>query len=233
MHFLFLITLSFFSFAFSAYAARPMLTDDARITDAKSCQLETWVKDNKNSTEYWALPACNLTDNLEVTIGGAKSNDNEGTKTTDAVYQIKTLFKKLETNSWGYGLTLGNVRHPQINTESNVIGDLYAYIPTSTSFLDDKFILHTNFGAVHSKEEKRTNLTWGIGTETKITDRSYLIAEAFGQSKGNPFYQVGVRYWVVPNHVQIDTTYGDRLNNTSDERWFSVGLRLLSNPFIP
>lgn len=52
-----------------AEAARPMLTDDARIVDPKSCQLESWVRDSKHVTEYWALPACNVGENLEVTIG--------------------------------------------------------------------------------------------------------------------------------------------------------------------
>jgi hypothetical protein len=47
-----------------------MLTDDARIVDPKSCQLESWVRDSKHVTEYWALPACNVGENLELTIGG-------------------------------------------------------------------------------------------------------------------------------------------------------------------
>lgn len=40
-----------------------MITDDARTVDAKACQVETWVKFNRDSTEYWALPACNFTGN--------------------------------------------------------------------------------------------------------------------------------------------------------------------------
>jgi len=227
------LAVSLILFTSSSYAARPMLTDDARVTDAKSCQMETWVRDNKNSTEFWALPACNFTGNLELTIGAAKSHDSNGTKTTDSVYQAKTLLRKLATNDWGYGLVVGNVRHPAINAQSNGIGDFYAYVPSSISFFDDKFVLHTNLGVLHSKQEKNTNLTWGVGSETRLTDKSYLIAETFGQNKGNPYYQVGIRYWLVANHVQIDTTYGDRMTNASDERWFSVGLRLLSTAFLP
>ena len=59
-----------------AEAARPMLTDDARIVDPKSCQLESWVRDSKHVTEYWALPACNVGENLEVTIGGSLESEN-------------------------------------------------------------------------------------------------------------------------------------------------------------
>jgi hypothetical protein len=52
------ILVLFFSIGFfnHAEAARPMLTDDARIVDPKSCQLESWVRDSKHVTEYWALP---------------------------------------------------------------------------------------------------------------------------------------------------------------------------------
>ncbi len=54
----------------TTHAARPMIVDDACIIDAKSCQLETWMKNNRDSAEYWALPARNFTGNLELTLGG-------------------------------------------------------------------------------------------------------------------------------------------------------------------
>ena len=39
---------------------------------------------------------------------------------------------------------------------------------------------------------------------------------------------MGVRYWIVPGHLQIDTTYGSRFGAISDQHWFSIGLRLIS-----
>ena len=108
---------------------------------------------------------------------------------------------------------VGNVRHTAINTQSNAIGNFYAYVPSSISLLDDKFILHTNLGVLHSKQEKNTNLTWGVGSETRLADKSYLIAASFGLNKGNPYYQIGIRYWLVPNQLQLDTTYGGRMTN--------------------
>jgi hypothetical protein len=38
---------------------------------------------------------------------------------------------------------------------------------------------------------------------------------------------------VLPNRVQVDTTYGNRFANDSEERWFTIGLRLLSPPMLP
>src|SRR6188768_3556363 len=125
----------------AAHAARPMITDDARLVDAKACQVESWMRSNQGSREYWALPSCNITGNLELTLGGARTADVEGTHTADVVLQGKTLFKPMETGGWGIGLALGAVRHPG---DGRRISDLYTYVPVSFSFYDDKFFLHTN-----------------------------------------------------------------------------------------
>src|SRR5438128_843989 len=87
----------------SARAARPMITDDARIVDAQACQLESWVRRNEHSTEYWAIPACNPTGNLELALSGARTNEAGETHTSDALVQAKTLFRPLKTNDWGVG----------------------------------------------------------------------------------------------------------------------------------
>jgi len=215
-----------------ARAARPMITDDARIVDAGSCQVETWVTRNRNDTEYWALPGCNFTGNLEITVGGARGSDADGTRTTDVMLQGKTLFKPLEANGWGSGLVFGTVRHPAVDADRNLIGDLYAYVPISFSLHDDRFVLHTNLGWLHEKEARHNRMTWGVGTETQITPRFGLIAETFGQNVGKPLYQVGLRFWVVPDRVQIDTTYGNSFDGRGQNRWLSIGLRLLS-PALP
>jgi hypothetical protein len=217
----------------AAQAARPMVTDDARIVDAKACQVESWVKRNQDSTEYWAQPACNFTGNLELSLGGAKGKDDGGTQTTDIVLQAKTLFKPLEPDGWGWGLAVGNVRHPAIHTGNNLLGDLYAYVPATFSLRNDRVLVHTNVGWLHEREARRHRMTWGLGTEAQWSASTWLIAEVFGQNQGKPFYQVGLRYWLVPDHVQVDTTYGNRAGSGAQERWFSIGLRLLSPAFLP
>ena len=207
-----------------------MITDDARTVDAKACQVESWVRTNKDSKEYWALPACNFTGNLELTFGGARTADATGTHTTDVVLQGKTLFKTLEPNGWSLGLALGAVRHPGTGKG---VGELYTYVPASFSYLNDKVVLHTNVGVLHNTLTSSTRGTWGAGSETALTARTWLIAEAFQQKQGRPFFQAGVRHWIVPNRVQIDATYGNRFGSQSEERWFSIGLRLLSPAFLP
>ena len=214
----------------TAHAARPMITDDARIVDAKACQLESWVKDDRDSTEYWALPACNFTGNLELTLGGARTREGGHTRTTDVQVQGKTLFKLLEPNGWGLGLAAGTVQRPQVSSGGR---DWYAYVPASFSFRDDAVVIHANVGWLREGETRRDRLTWGLGTEARLGTRTWLITETFGQDQGRSYAQVGVRHWLLPDRVQIDTTYGNRLGNNGEERWFSLGLRLLSPPFLP
>ena len=210
-------------------AARPMVTDDARIVDAQACQVESWVKRNPDSTEYWAQPACTFTGNLELSLGAAKGKDDHGTRTTDVALQAKTTFKPLEPDGWGWGLAVGHVRHHANGARA----DLYANLPASVALQGERLVLHANVGWLHEREARRHRMTWGLGTEAQWSASTWLIAEVFGQNQGKPFYQVGLRYGLVPDHVQVDTTYGNRAGSGTQERWFSIGLRLLSPAFLP
>jgi hypothetical protein len=212
-----------FGCASSAHAGGAMVTDDAGVVDANACQLETTIKSNRSHTEYWALPACNFTGNLELTVGGALTGDKGTTQTSDVQVQGKTLFKPLETNGWGIGLAAGIDRH--LLASSSAL-DWYAYVPTSFSFRDDRVLLHTNWGWLHEGETRRDHLTWGVGSETQLTSSTWLIAETFGQDWDRPYYQVGLRHWLVADSVQIDTVYGNRLDSNAQEQWVSICLHV-------
>jgi hypothetical protein len=108
--------------ALPAWAARPFVTDDARLTTAGSCQLESWVRTYPQSRETWALPACNPGGNLELPVGGGWARYDDAPATKDQVFQLKTLFRPLETNGWGWGLAVGTVRHRDVRP--NLLGHL-------------------------------------------------------------------------------------------------------------
>lgn len=208
----------------AAHAARPMITDDARLTDAGACQVESWGHLHGSQHELWALPACNPGGNFELTFGGALAYADGHQESGAMVIQGKTLLKPLETNGYGIGLAAGYATQPG----SAHTGNPYFYVPVSFSLADDRVVIHTNLGYTRERENQENRLTWGLGSEIEITPRSYLIAESYGQDKGNPFFQMGVRYWIVPGHLQIDTTYGSRFGAIIDQHWFSIGLRLIS-----
>lgn len=208
-----------------AWAARPFVTDDARLATAGSCQLESWLRIYPDSRETWALPACNPFGNLELTLGGGMASGVEG-QTTDYVFQLKTLFKPLTSNGWGLGLAVGTVRHPEISPGPNLLGNSFAYLPLSMAFHDDRLILHANLGWLRDHASSQDKMTWGLGAELQTgAPRLALIAESFGDDKARPYWQTGVRFAVVPNLFQIDATLGQQMGGDNASRWLSLGLR--------
>ena len=228
VHRLLLATLFIALLVPAAHAARPMITDDARITDPGACQIETWAHLLRTEKDFWALPACNFSGNFEFTAGGAFARQ-QGEPTSGALLvQGKTLFRPLTTNDFGIGLAAGYTTQ-RGNGQS---GAPYFYVPASLSLADDRVVLHLNLGAVREREIGKSRGTWGLGSELQASERLFVIAESYGQyaerGAGSPFVQLGLRYWVLPGHVQVDTTWGSRIGDIQAERWFSVGLRLLS-----
>lgn len=209
-----------------AWAARPFVTDDARLTTAGSCQLESWLRIYPDSREIWALPACNPGGNLEFTAGGGRARNTGEEVTRDYVFQAKTLFRTLEANDWGWGMAVGTVRHPEINPGPNLLGNTYAYIPVSASFRDDAIVMHGNLGWLRDRASHQDNVTWGLGGEFQLASRLTAIAETFGDHRSRPYWQAGGRYSVIPDRVQIDATVGQQLDDPHSGRWLSFGLRL-------
>jgi hypothetical protein len=223
-HLLFCLALFFSA---SSFAARPFMTDDARLTAAGSCQLESWTRIYKDSNEKWAFPACNLTGNFEITAGGGHFKTTGEVATNDYVLQGKSLYRELKTNDYGWGLAVGQINHPSTTAGPNSLGNTYAYIPLSISTLNDNVIYHTNLGWLRDKLTNENRMTYGFGAEIQTGGRFMLIAETFGDNKAKPFWQTGARYSVIPNLFQIDTTIGQQFNGTTSTRWISFGLRYI------
>jgi hypothetical protein len=208
----------------AAHAARPFVTDDARVVDKGGCQVETFVKrqQRRDEREFWFLPACNPW-GVELTAGHARVDSTPGGDSRTTILQAKTLLKPLATNGAGFALTLGMLSGTANSPYFNAIG--------SFSFADDRVVLHTNLGAV--RDNARSNAThvsrgtWGAGAEVLLlAPRLYGIVESYGQRGEKPTLHTGLRFWIVPNSVQVDTTVG-RQHAAEDRRFATVGLRIL------
>jgi hypothetical protein len=217
-----------------ARAARPMITDDARIVDPGACQLETWARAYRGGgAELWALPGCNPTGKLELTLGGTSLRPEGAPRANALQWQAKTILRKLETDSWGVGLAVGGLWIDR-NEGGPRDHEPYFYVPVTASFGADRLFVHLNLGAQHSGPQTHvTRSLWGLGIEAAVTPRALLIAETFGQGGSRAQGQLGIRYWIVPNRLQIDATMGEQGGPSGLGRWFSIGLRILTPPFMP
>jgi hypothetical protein len=213
------------------WAARPFMTDDARLTTAGSCQLESWTRRYADRSEFWALPACNPTGNLEITAGGSSLRGADHAQSTDAVVQIKTLFKSMPANGWGGGVALGYLRHQPSAPSGLDQGQTYLYVPVSVSFAEGRWVTHTNVGWSRDRASGQDQLTWGMGLEMQLHQRWLWIGETFGNDRQKPFWQTGLRYQVVPDKFQIDATWGAPQGLRSSQNWLSFGLRWTPEKF--
>lgn len=197
----------------AAHAARPFVTDDARVVEKGHCQAELFYKEQRtySGSEFGFLPACNpsflpLAHGAEITIG---TNRVEGERNT--VVQGKFLFKELPTDGLGLAGTLGSSG-----------GDTFVNGIASFSFFDERAVMHANLGHLQG-----VGATGGIGFEALLAaPRLYGIAETYGQRGEKPTLHYGVRYWIVPNRFQLDATRGDQRGDPV-RRFYTLGLRFI------
>jgi len=213
--------------AASAHAARPFVTDDARVVDEGGYQLEVFYKRQRAFKEHEIgfLPAHNPFGRVELTLGGIWVNSVPEGNSRSFVAQAKTLLKPLEANGSGYALTLGVTHLSPSGPDS---GETNPYVNGIGSFsiADDAVVIHTNLGARRDAGAGTTRGTWGAGAEIRMTERLFGIVETYGERGEKPTRHAGLRFWMVPSHVQIDGTLG--FERTDPERRFhTVGLRLL------
>jgi len=203
-----------------AHAARPFVTDDARVVDRDGCQVETFVKHQRrlDEREFWFLPACNPW-GAELTLGHMRVDSKATGDTRTTILQAKTLLKPLATNGSGFAFTLGMLAGAANSPYLNAIG--------SFSFADDRVVLHANAGAIRDNVARISRGTWGLGAEVLLAaPRWYGILESYGQRGEKPTLHTGLRVWIVPNRLQVDTTVG-RQQSAPERRFGTIGLRVL------
>lgn len=213
------------------YAARPMNTDDGRIVDTNSCQLESWIKHGQDS-EFWAMPACNFLLDSEITLGGNITRESQMDTKAYMVLALKKIFFDLENDGFSYGFALGNV---QKNLKDN--DSVYGYLLFSKAYRENRLFLHSNLGVRAqvlptqraTTRSKIYNL--GLGIEYDVNEYIWLMAETFYESSlPTPAYQLGIRIWLARDMLQIDCTYGNDFLTpfNANNSFVSLGLRVLS-----
>ena len=211
-----------------AYAARPFVTDDARVVDPQGCQVETFYKRQREfrEQEFWILPACNPWGSVELTLGASWVDSTQPGDSRNLILQGKTVLVPLETNGTGFAVTLGVAQVSPF--QSPRVWNPYVNGAGSFSFFNDRIVLHANLGALRDNQLHITRGTWGIGAEILlVAPRLYGILESYGQRLEKPTLHGGVRIWIVPNRVQLDATVGTQHAAPFDRRFSTIGLRLL------
>jgi hypothetical protein len=216
--------------------AQQFVVDDAPIVDAGACQLEAW----HGRLAGWALPACQLISNLEVTAGVGWLRDFDNGWDVDYVVQGKYSLRELEPSGVGVSLVVGAGLGPRAQAMGRSFHEFFAYVPVSVSTLDDRFLLHLNAGWTMEREphgdhdHTHHHFLWGGRGDVAVTHRFTLIGEVFGEGRETPEFQVGLRTTLIPDRLLMDVSYGDQLRDRVDENRIGlvVGLAWTPPPFF-
>lgn len=211
------------------HAARPFVTDDARIVDPGGYQIESFVKHQRNvrEDEFWFLPAWNPATSVELTFGGYSLRNAEEGRARALIAQAKTLLVPLRANDFGLALTLGALGQDPLGSTDRLSWGPFVNLIGSRSWIDDAVVMHANAGLIDDRLRAVKRYTWGLGSEIAAGPRLWGIVEAYNQEGEKPSSQIGLRYWIVPNRTQVDATLGAQRAGSQQRSWVSVGVRIL------
>ena len=210
----------------TAQAGRPMTTDDAAVLDPRTCQLEAWWQRLHDHNEAWLAPACSIAPGWEAGLSLVRTREpgSASSERLGGVY-VKTVFRPLQTNGWGLGMVLA---HLPLEAGS-LAGDTALNVPLTVSLLDDAVLVHANAGWTRHYTIHQGGATWALGTEVAVTPRAALTLETFGARRGHSYVQAGARYSVIPNRLDLDAAYGERLTARGKEGYVSLGVTLVAS----
>jgi hypothetical protein len=235
----------------TAFAVRPFITDDARVTPAHTFLTEASLRLDKNRFQNLTLFGLGMTDQLEGTIGfldGILLNEEDGAtgrfSASGPLLQLKYLIheQKGKDGIPAFGVAAG-ASAPWGFGSPGFYPDAWSQFMVflmSKSFSDhpEHFNLHVNFGFTnvnHPGKPSEQEVVWGVGTQFHLyRNVLYGVAEIvsgdpYGVSSG-AIYQVGLRIFA-SERMQFDATYGSGIWGDPRPGWFfGVGFRFYTNP---
>lgn len=212
MRFLILLLLSF-SFSSTALAARPFLTDDATVVD--DCQIESWWQKEGGDSSLWIMPACNVS-GVELAAGAAKTASGES---NIFALSAKAELKPLQIND--YGVT-AEVAY-EFASGSSLRGDTHVNFALTKSHMDDNVLIHFNLGRL-LRYEQSNDWTAGVALQLETLENHWVFVEGYREERGRPLYQVGYLTEILPERLQLDISYGNRLSTKGGQDLFTAGL---------
>ena len=203
----------------TAYAVRPMTTDDAAVADTGTCQIEAWYERDRRGHAIVANPACGAAKGLEIGAGiGRDRTDGESTT-------VYALGAKWVPESGRFGSPLGtlDLGLRVATTRAHGHASDHGVFLLATLEAAPKLAVHVNAGVVRDAVLHVNGtllfaaLAWSAG------ERTLLFAEALASDRsavfGGAVRTVGARWWLVKDTLGLDFTASKQAGSDSGTRW--------------
>lgn len=212
----------------TALAGEPLVTDDASILSRGVCQVESWHRwSTGGGHEGWLAPACAVNDRVELGVGFARYRDPDLGGHTLLAVQAKTLLYRDPDDRWSAGAVAGALRDGGRELRRYGSNDAYALGLVSFNAMDEALRVHLNAGVVYSHAAFTTG-AWGSAVEFDFREGWTMMGEVYRDGPGRPSYQLGLRYLLVTDRVELFISGGDRIGGDPGGWFAKFGVRFQS-----
>jgi hypothetical protein len=221
-----LAALLFSTIALGAQAGRPLQTEDAGVLERGECELEGAVQqvnaDGGRSRQTSLQVGCGVGWRSQVAVNPTTSRNGErengvaltgktglwtgaGDDPAELTIAWRLQSTKVESASWRYAST----------------GAVLVY----SRPLPRRLTLHANLGHARDHDGGQGSTVWGLALEHAGFGTVAPMAEVFGDDREAPWWNLGLRWTVVPERVFFDASYG-RQAASGRPRLVTVGFKL-------
>jgi hypothetical protein len=208
-----------------AHAGEPLATDDASILDKGVCQFESWHRwSHAGGHVGWLVPACSVTEHLELRVGGARYRDADVGGHSLFLMQAKAIFHRDPDDRFSIGGVAALQRDGGHEARSSAYHDGVAVVLMTFNAPDAMLRVHVNAGVVYRRDEFTTG-AWGIAAEYDMRDDWTVFGELFRDEPGRPKFQLGARHVLVTDRVELFASGGDSLDSGRNGWFAKFGVR--------
>ncbi|MDI6401710.1 hypothetical protein QLX67_06875 [Balneolaceae bacterium ANBcel3] len=193
--------------AFNTANGQQMVIDDVEVTDYRGFSLETWY----GQEESWVILLFSPLKGLELAPALMYTDDD-----VFGNIEAKYMFRAPGGNGPGIGLVSGAIWAPFIG--------FYTYVPVTFTLPEERAVINVNVGYEWEEATSGHAATWGARVDVPVLSLMTLLGEVFGSNGDTPDFQVGVRWTIVPDLLEMDTTYGNHFGKEHSGLGFAVGL---------
>jgi hypothetical protein len=203
------------------WAGRPFITDDAGVVGERTFQLETWLREDRDSALHHAVVAYGVVPPLELSVAGAHGTLLDGPPLqyglAGPTLQAKLLLFEPRPEGWfGVALATGGTTATGTGDLEPSSGTAYGYSAfTWLPDAEERFDLHVNVGSVvlDVEEDPTVAVTWGVDVDVAVVGPLHVFTELVSglpeTSEPDAVLHAGMKC-ELSDDFHVDGTFGTR-----------------------
>jgi hypothetical protein len=199
--------------ALPAHAGRPLQAEDAGILDARQCELEgAWTRLREpalpRATESGLQVACGIGWRSQLALATSRASlaglSGQGLRLGGKTEFFRTAGQDSTTVALAWGISSAKIDGAgweHAATDLNAV--------TSTPL--GAYTLHLNLGHERDAQARAGTTTWAVALEHEGVGGFAPMGEFFGDDRGAPWWNLGLRWTAVPEKAFLDLSYGRQI----------------------